>query len=122
MRAVDFRAAEHAGALARILALARRSCCCSVTGRAMKDIVKLTLTKGAVLEAVQVHLATQRPTFVQVQNCGLRAYILLPCSVGCYELYVKLQLATADDLMVIVSVHQPEFDSKKGKSHARKKS
>jgi hypothetical protein len=55
------------------------------------------------------------------QNCGLQAYILLPCSVGCYELYVKLQLATVGDLMVIVSVHQPEFDSKKGKSHAKRK-
>jgi hypothetical protein len=119
--AVDFSAVEHADPLARILAIAQRPRCCSVTKRAMEDIVKLTLTKGAVLEAVTVHLTTRKPTYVQSQDCGFRAYILLPCSVGCYELYVKLQLATDDDLMVIVSVHEPEFDPKRNKSHAKRK-
>jgi hypothetical protein len=118
---VDFSAVEHADPLARILALAQRPRCCSVTRRAMEDIVKLTLTKGAVLEAVNVHLTIRKPTFVQTQDCGLRAYILLPCSVGCYELYVKLQLASEDDLMVIVSVHEPDFDPKRKKSHAKRK-
>lgn len=87
----------------------------------MEDIVKLALTKGAVLEAIHVHLTTKGPTYVQMQDCGLQAYILLPCSVSRYELYVKLQLSINDDLMVIVSAHEPEFDSKRKKSHAKRK-
>jgi hypothetical protein len=120
--AVDFYAAEHAGVLARILALAQRPECCSVTRRAMEDILKRTLTKGAVLEAVKDHLAVQRRTYVQIQHCGLRAYILVPCIVGCYELYVKLQLAPKEELMVIVSVHEPEFKPKRKRSNAKRKS
>jgi hypothetical protein len=85
----------------------------------MEDIVKLTLTKRAVLEAVHGHVKTRRATYMQKQECGLRAYILLPCTVGCYELFVKLQLAPDDDLMVIVSVHEPEFDPRK-KNHGKR--
>ena len=118
MHVVDFCAAEHANAIAKILALAQRPHCCIVTKRAMEDIVKLALTKAAVLEAVHDHVTAQKLTHFQMQESGWPAYILLPCLVDCYELYVKLQVGEDDDLMVIVSAHQPDFGVRGKKSHA----
>ena len=120
MDAIDFSGAEHSGVIARILGFAQRPRCCEITRRAMEDIVKLTLTKAAVLEAIQDHLSTRKPTYVQMQSCGLRAYILLPCVVDCYELYVKLQMPPGEELMVVVSVHDPEFEPRRKKTNVKR--
>jgi hypothetical protein len=86
---------------------------CVVTKRAMQDIVQMGLTKEAVLEAIRVHLGEQRPTKVITQKTGLRAYVLLPCSVETHDLYVKVQLPPSngkcDEVLVIISAHKPLY-------------
>ena len=90
MDAIDFSAAEHLAAIAKILDLARWPHHCVVTKRAMEDIVKLRLTKEAVLEAVRDHFGAKKPTYVLMQQSGIKAYVLLPCSVDVHHLYVKV--------------------------------
>jgi hypothetical protein len=92
VQAIDFSAAEHLAAIAKILDLARWPHHCVVTKRAMEDIVRLRLTKEAVLEAVRDHLGAQKPTYVLMQQSGFEAYVLLPCSVDVHDLYVKVQV------------------------------
>src|SRR5690242_20237502 len=88
---------------------------CVVTKRAMQDIVQLGLTKQAVLEAIRSHLGEQRPTKVITQKIGLRAYVLLPCCVEMYQLYVKIQLppcgTECDEVLVVISAHKPVHGS-----------
>jgi len=119
---IDFSAAEHLAALAKILDLARWPHHCLVTKRAMEDIVKLRLTKEAVLEAVRAHLGAKKPTYVLSQQVGLEAYVLLPCSVEVHELYVKVQVPPRkreqDEVLVIISAHKPEYEPK-GKIDAK---
>ena len=124
MQAIDFSAAEHLAAIAKILDLARWPHRCVVTKRAMEDIVKLRLTKEAVLEAVREHLEVQMPTYVLMQQSGLEAYVLLPCSVDVHHLYVKVQVPPCkrecDEVLVIISSHKPEYEPKR-KIDAKKK-
>jgi hypothetical protein len=115
--AIDFSAAEHLAAIAKILDLARSPRRCDVTKRAMEDIVKLRLTKAAVLEAVCAHLEGQKPTHVLMQKSGIEAYVLLPCSVDVHELYVKVQVPPCSlgrsEVLVIISAHKPEYEPKR---------
>ncbi len=124
MKQIDFSAAEHLAAISKILDLAKWPHHCVVTKRAMEDIVKLRLTKEAVLEAVREHLDAQRPTYALMQESGLEAYVLLPCSVDIHELYVKVQVPPCkrerDEVLVIISSHKPKYESK-GKSDAKRK-
>ena len=117
MDAIDFSAAEHLAAIAKILDLARWPHHCVVTKRAMEDIVKLRLTKGAVLEAIRDHLGERKPTSVLTQESGLIAYVLLPCLVCSHELYVKVQVPPCererDEVLVIISAHKPEYEQKR---------
>jgi len=117
VQSVDFSAAEHLAAVAKILDLSRRPHDCVATKRAMEDIVKLRLTTGAVLEAVQEHLERQRPTYVLMQKCGIEAYVLLPCSVDVHELYVKVQIPPcaqkSAEVLVIISAHTPEYEPRR---------
>ncbi len=123
MDAIDFSAAEHLAAIAKILDLARWPHHCVVTKRAMEDIVKLRLTKEGVLEAVREHLRTKKPTYVLMQLSGIKAYVLLPCSVDVHHLYVKVQVPARDqerdELLVIISAHKPEYEPK-GKPYAKR--
>jgi hypothetical protein len=115
--AIDFSAAGHLAAIAKILDLARWPHHCVVTNRAMEDIVKLRLTKDAVLEAVRVHLGARKSTYVLMQESGLTAYVLLPCSVDVHELYVKVQVPPCgqerDEVLVIISAHKPDYEPRK---------
>jgi hypothetical protein len=115
--AIDFSAAAHSAAIAKILDLVRWPHHCFVTKRAMEDIVTLRLTKGAVLEAIRAHLGERRATFVLTQESGLIAYVLLPCLVGSHELYVKVQVPPCererDEVLVIISAHKPEYEQKR---------
>jgi hypothetical protein len=124
VQAIDFSAAEHLAAIAKILDLARWPHHCVVTKRAMEDIVKLRLTKEAVLEAVRDHLEAQMPTYVLMQQSGLEAYVLLPCSVDVHHLYVKVQVPPCkrerDEVLAIISSHKPEYEPKR-KIDAKKK-
>jgi hypothetical protein len=117
VNAIDFSAAEHLAAIAKILDLARWPHHCVVTKRAMEDIVTLRLTKEAVLEAVGAHLEAQKPTYVLMQQSGLEAYVLLPCSVDVHELYVKVQVPPrkreCDETLVVISSHIPEYGAKR---------
>jgi len=83
----------------------------------MEDIVKLRLTKNAVLEAVCVHLRSRKPTYVLAQRIGCAAYVLLPCLVDAHELYVKVQVPPCerecDEVLVIISAHRPEYQPKR---------
>ena len=122
MDAIDFCAAEHLAALAKVTDLARWPHHCTVTKRAMEDIVKLRLTKEAVLEGVRAHLRAKKPTYVLRQKVGLDAYVLLPCAVDVHELYVKVQVPPCtrerDEVLVIISAHKPEYE-RKGKADAK---
>jgi hypothetical protein len=122
--AIDFSAAEHLAPIAKILDLARWPHHCVVTKRAMEDIVRLRLTKEAVLEAVRDHLGAKKPTYMLMQQSGIKAYVLLPCSVDVHHLYVKVQLPPRDqerdELLVIISAHKPEYEPK-GKIYAKRK-
>jgi hypothetical protein len=122
---IDFAAAEHLAAIAKILYLSRNPRDCIATKRALEDIVKLRLTKAAVLEAVYDHLEQQGPTYVLMQKCGIEAYVLLPCSVDVHELYVKVQVPPCDDeareVLVIISAHKPEFEPRRRADAKRKK-
>ena len=114
MDAIDFSAPEHAVAVAKILRLVKSPKRCQVTKRAMEDIVKLRLTKTAVLEAIQEHLEEQRTTYVLMQKMGIQAYVLLPCGVEPHELYVKVQLPPCQnpggqETLVVISAHQPKY-------------
>ena len=124
MDAIDFSAAEHLAAIAKILDLARWPHHCFPTKRAMEDIVKLRLTKAAILEGVRDHLQEKKPTYVLRQKSGMEAYVLLPCSVDVHELYVKVQVPPCDkecdEVLVIISAHKPEHEPK-GKSDAKEK-
>jgi hypothetical protein len=121
---IDFSAAEHLAAIAKILDLAKWPHHCVVTKRAMEDIVRLRLTKEAVLEAVREHLEARRPTYVLMQESGLEAYVLLPCAVDVHELYVKVQVPPCkrerDEVLVIISSHKPKYEPK-GKIDAKRK-
>jgi hypothetical protein len=68
------------------------------------------------LEAVRVHLKALKPTYVLMQKSGLKAYVLLPCSVDVHELYVKVQVPPCDhecdEVLVIISAHKPEYETK----------
>jgi hypothetical protein len=80
----------------------------------MEDIVKLRLTKDAVLEGVLEHLANDEPVYVLTQEqTGRTAYVMLPCVVEPHQLYVKLQLQAAerrrDELIIIISAHPPKY-------------
>ena len=125
MKQIDFAAAEHLAAVAKILGLAGVPRRCVVTKRAMEDIVKLGLTREAVLEEVCDHLEAQKPTYVLMQTSGLEAYVLLPCSVDVHELYVKVQVPPCkrerDEVLVIISSHKPKFEPPKGKIDAKRK-
>jgi len=68
----DFSAAKHLAAISKILELARLPYRCNVTKRATEDIVRLRLTKAAVLEAVCDHLERQKPTYVLIRT-GIEA-------------------------------------------------
>jgi hypothetical protein len=114
---IDFSAAEHLAAIAKILDLA---CCprqCDATKRATEDIVKLRLTKAAVLEAVRDHLEQRKPTYVLMQKSGIAAYVLLPCSVDVHHLYVKVQVPPcskeATEVLVIISAHKPVYEPRR---------
>jgi hypothetical protein len=124
VKQIDFSAAEHLAAIAKILNLAKWSHHCVVTKRAMEDIVKLRLTKEAVLESIREHLESQRQTYVLMQQSGLEAYVLLPCSVDIHELYVKVQVPPCkrerDEVLVIISSHKPKYEPK-GKIDAKRK-
>ena len=117
MDAIDFSAAKHLAALAKILDLARWPHHCLVTKRAMENMVKLRLTKEAVLEAVRAHLGAKKSTYVLRQEMGLEAYVLLPCFVDPHELYVKVQVPPRarerDEVLVIISAHKPEYEPKR---------
>ena len=47
------------------------------------------------------------PTYVLIQELGLEAYVLLPCSVDVHHLYVKVQVPPCkrerDEVLVIIS-------------------
>jgi hypothetical protein len=124
VEAIDFSDAEHLAAIAKILDLARWPHHCVVTKRAMEDIVKLRLTKEAVLEAVQDHLRAKQPTYSLMQQLGIKAYVLLPCLVEAHHLYVKVQVPPCDEerneVLVIISAHKPEYEPK-GKTYAKRK-
>jgi hypothetical protein len=111
---IDFSSAEHSAAISKILELARLPYRCNVTKRATEDMVKLRLTKAAVLEAVRDHLAKQKPTYVLMQNSGFAAYVMLPCFIDVHELYVKVQTPPCnlgcDQELVIISAHRPEYE------------
>lgn len=117
MEPIDFSAAEHLAAIAKISDLSRHPRDCVATKRAMEDIVKLRLTKAAVLEAVHDHLEQERPTYVLMQKCGIEAYVLLPCSVDIHELYVKVQVPPCAhgtrETLVIISAHKPEYEPRR---------
>jgi hypothetical protein len=123
--AIDFAAAEHLSAISKILELARLPYRCNVTKRAMEDIVKLRLTKAAVLEAVCDHLEQQRATYVLMQDSGIEAYVMLPCLIDVHELYVKVQIPPCnpgcDQELVIISAHRPEYEPKRNVDAKRKK-
>lgn len=91
----------------------------------MEDIVKLRLTKAAVLEAVRVHLERKKTTYVLMQQSGIAAYVLLPCLVDVHQLYVKVQVPPCDreleEVLVIISTHLPEYESKRKTDVKRKK-
>jgi len=84
----------------------------------MEDIVKLRLTKDAVLEALREHLIARKPTYFLMQKTGLGAYVLLRFCVDAEELYLKVQVPPCDrecdEVLVIISSHIPEY-GKKGK-------
>ena len=117
MDAIDFSAAEHLAAISKILELARLPYRCNVTKRATEDIVRLRLTKAAVLEAVYDHLEQQKATYVLMQDSGIEAYVMLPCLIDVHELYVKVQIppcdAGCDQELVIISAHTPEYKRKR---------
>lgn len=125
MDAIDFSAAEHLAAIAKILDLARWPHHCFVTKSAMEDIVKLRLTKEAVLEAIRAHIGAEKPTYVLRQKIGLEGYVLLPCSVDVHELYIKVQIPPCeherDELMVVISAHKPRYEAKRKIDVKRKK-
>jgi hypothetical protein len=114
---IDFSGSPHLAAIAKILDLARWPHHCVVTNRAMQEIVRLRLTKEAVLESVRSHLSGRLPTYALQQQYGITAYVLLPCSVGEFELYVKVQVPPCqqerDEVLVIISAHKPEYESKR---------
>jgi hypothetical protein len=121
---IDFSTPEHLAAIAKFLELAQWPHRCLVTMRAMEDIVKLGLTKDAVLEAICDHLRAEKRTYVLMQESGFKAYVLLPCSVDVHRLYVKILVPPcereSDEILVIVSAHEPEYESKR-KIHAKRK-
>jgi hypothetical protein len=114
---IDFSCGPHLAAIAKILDLARWPHHCVVTKRAMEDIVKLRLTKEAVLESVRAHLGGRLPTYALKQQYGITAYVLLPCLVDEQELYVKVQVPPCqqerDEVLVIISAHKPEYEPKR---------
>jgi hypothetical protein len=114
VKQIDFAAAEHLAAVSKISHLARWPRRCVVTKRAMEDIVKLGLTKEAVLEEVRDHLEAQKPTYVLLQASGLEAYVLLPCSVDVHDLYVKVQVPPCKR-------ERDEYEPPKGKIDAKRK-
>jgi hypothetical protein len=111
---IDISVAEHAEAIAKITDLAKCPRSCLITKRAMEDVVKLRLTKDAVLDGVLEHLANEEPVYVLIQEqTGRAAYVLLPCAVEPHRLYVKVQVQTAerkrDELLIIISAHPPKY-------------
>jgi hypothetical protein len=121
---IDISAPDHAEAIAKITDLAKCPGSCLVTKRAMEDIVRLRLTKDAVLDAVIEHLANEEPTFVLTQEqTGRTAYVLLPCAVETHRLYVKLQVQTAkrmrDELLIIISAHPPKYAPPREAKHEK---
>jgi hypothetical protein len=122
---IDFSAAKHLAAISKILELARLPYRCNVTKRATEDIVRLRLTKAAVLEAVCDHLERQKATYVLMQDWGIEAYVMLPCLIDVHELYVKVQIppcnAGSDQELVIISAHKPEYEPKRSVDAKRKK-
>lgn len=125
MRQIDFSAAKHLPAVARILELARSPRRCVVTRRATDDIVKLRLTKDGVLGAVRTHLEAQSTTYVLRQNSDIEAYVLLPCTVEAYQLYVKVQVPpcpkAGSDVLVVISAHTPRYEARRKSGAKRKK-
>lgn len=125
MDRIDFSAPRHLAAIAKIRDLARWPHHCVVTKRATEDIVKLRLTKAAVLEAVRSHLDAKKATYVLMQESGIEAYVLVPCTVDVHHLYVKVQVPPcdreSDEVLVIISAHTPEYEPPKGKVDVKRK-
>jgi hypothetical protein len=125
MDKIDFSAPKHLAAIAKLRDLARWPHHCVVTKRATEDIVKLRLTKAAVLEALSAHLAAKKPTYVLMQESEIEAYVLLPCAVDVHHLYVKVQVPPCDrekdEVLVIISAHIPEYGPPKEKVNVKRK-
>lgn len=83
----------------------------------MEDMVRLRLTKEAVLIGLREHVLAKRPIYaIQQESTGQRAYVLLPCNVEGHDLYLKVQLPHAasemQEKLIIISSHPPLYPPK----------
>lgn len=117
MDRIDASAPEHSAAINKILDLARWPHHCLVTRRATEDMVRLRLTKEAVLIALREHVNAGKPIYhIKQETTDLGAYVLLPCAVETHELYLKVQLPHAasetQEKLIIISSHPPLYPPK----------
>jgi hypothetical protein len=111
---VNPRAPEHATSIAKILDLARWPHHCTVTRRAMEDMVRARITKEAVLESIRDHIQKGKPIYFLIQeSTNSPGYVFLPCNVDGCELYVKVQLSAAkaekEEHLIVISSHPPAY-------------
>jgi hypothetical protein len=112
LRRIDPEDSEHRDYLARVLYVLQYPHHCYPTTTAQRDMLRLRLSKGEVLDEIERHIRAREAIYLLVQTSGKKAYVL-GCKPKGEVLYTKIQLDDAasrfDERMCLISVHEPEF-------------
>lgn len=123
MNQIDPADPVHSQAIGKIRELLSNPKSCWITATARRDLAALGLGLHDALDAASEHLEGDNSVYLLFQKTTSRdAYVLLPCRVGSYDLYVKVQLSEAEDGLWLISSHIPQHPYKPANASADQKS
>jgi len=119
MDPVDYNDKGHSAAITKALDLLRWPHHCRFTGRAKKDLIKLKLASGDVLDSMQDHLKARLPLYTEMQTMSelepIVGYIFCPLLISKRDLriYCKYTLPNVsrekDEYLLVHANHKPDF-------------